>query len=658
MYRLKGGNMEKKRYFSIEEMTALPVIGKLALNPSGNTLAYTIKTADWKKNKFVNHITVYETDSKRSFQITEEMESFNPSWSPDSRTLAFLSDYKEKNQIYIKKENEVPLRITDCSGTIETFEWAPDGIGIFYLYTPESENLKKRKEIYGDFEYVDRELINNRLCYINLEEALSASKNEKKLPPDLQNKKNRKDLVKELIGGDKFNIHKFIVSPDGKTIYMITHPDSNLENTANTTIRSLDIETGETKIIEKTIESRNLAISPDGNELVYDQEKKELIWLGNNIFTLVNLDTLEKHSLDLGVDEILDIVDWTEEGLYFIWMSRTKSNLGCFKKANGMKILIDNGTFFQAAVSRSDNKVAVLKATEEETFEIYYGDEKITDMNRYFRERLTSRKKLITWNSLDGTEIEGVLSLPRDFNRNKKYPLLLVIHGGPTWASFDIPTTSKYYPVEQFIEKGFIILEPNYRGSAGYGEAFRKLNYRDLGTGDYADVISGVDYLIEQGLADPEKVGVMGWSQGGYISAFCTTYSDRFKAISVGAGISDWVTYYFMTDVHQFTRYFLGAFPWDDKEIYDNTSPINYIKKACTPTLIQHGDNDNRVPVANAYKLYQGLRDVNVPVELVVFKGMAHGTDKPGISRAIMTQNLNWFCHHILGEPLKGFYLK
>lgn len=236
---------------------------------------------------------------------------------------------------------------------------------------------------------------------------------------------------------------------------------------------------------------------------------------------------------------------------------------------------------------------------------------------------------------------------------------MVLIHGGPGWASFPIHSgcfNEKKYPIEQFIEKGFIVLEPNYRGSSGYGNEFLKANYRKLGIGDYDDVISGVDTLVDKGIADKDRVGVMGWSQGGgYISAFCSTYSDRFKAISVGGGISDWITYYVNTDIPHSIRMYLGDNPWNDPEIYTKTSPITYIKSACTPTLIQHGEKDTGVPASNAYELYQGLRDMEVDTELVIFKGMGYSSNKPGMNRAIMKQNLMWFSHYILGESMKDF---
>ena len=263
-----------------------------------------------------------------------------------------------------------------------------------------------------------------------------------------------------------------------------------------------------------------------------------------------------------------------------------------------------------------------------------------------------AKREVVRWKSGDGTEIEGVLYKPADFSPTKKYPLLVVIHGGPTGIDMPFVSADRYYPIERFVAKGALVLRPNYRGSAGYGAKFRALNVRNLGVGDYADVISGVDYLIGQGFVDKDRVGSMGWSEGGYISAFITTSSDRFKAVSVGAGISDWMTYYANTDITPFTVQYLRATPWDDPEIYKVTSPISYISKAKTPTLIQQGSADKRVPVPNSFELRQALEDHGVPVKMVLYDGFGHPINKPKQQRAVMEENENWFGHYIWGDPL------
>ena len=256
--------------------------------------------------------------------------------------------------------------------------------------------------------------------------------------------------------------------------------------------------------------------------------------------------------------------------------------------------------------------------------------------------------------------IDGVLIKPADFDPARKYALLCIIHGGPTGVDRPalLSPDARYYPADIWAARGALILKVNYRGSTGYGENFRRLNYRNLGVGDAWDVLSGVESLVAKGWVDPSRVGCMGWSQGGYISAFLTTHSDAFKAISVGAGISNWATYYYNTDITPFTINYLGADPAADPAIYLKTSPMTTVLKAKTPTLIQHGELDRRVPIADAYELRQGLEDRGVPVEMVVYKGFGHGISKPKSMRAVMKHNLAWFGHYIFGDPNPDLTLK
>ena len=277
---------------------------------------------------------------------------------------------------------------------------------------------------------------------------------------------------------------------------------------------------------------------------------------------------------------------------------------------------------------------------------------RLTHMTDQAEDFVLGTREVISWKSKDGTVIEGVLIKPADFDPAKKYPLLCIIHGGPTGVDRPalLAPDTRYYPADIWAARGALVLKVNYRGSAGYGEKFRMLNYRNLGVGDAWDVLSGVDYLIKRGWVDPARVGCMGWSQGGYISAFLTTSSDRFAAISVGAGISNWATYYYNTDITPFTINYLGPTRWTTRRSIEKTSPMSYIKKAKTPTLIQHGEFDRRVPIPNAYELRQGLEDRGVPVEMVVYKGYGHGITKPKSMRAVMQHNLAWFNHYIFGD--------
>jgi dipeptidyl aminopeptidase/acylaminoacyl peptidase len=360
-------------------------------------------------------------------------------------------------------------------------------------------------------------------------------------------------------------------------------------------------------------------------------------------------------------DEVPTIVSWTPQGIFFQASFHTWSYLYRLDPATHRATRLapsDQWIGSSFTLSR-DSATTAFVASDAKSFpEVFVAPvstmqpRRLTDLGKQTDGWIKGTHEVISWKSEDGTVIEGVLHKPAGFETGKRYPLLVVIHGGPTGVSRPTPFGStSSYPIDIWLAKGALVLEPNYRGSAGYGEKFRSLNIRNLGIGDAWDVISGIDQLVSLGMADNDRVGVMGWSQGGYISAFLTTHdSARFKAVSVGAGISDWMTYYVNTDIHPFTRQYLKATPWDDPEIYRKTSPITYIKNAKAPTLIQHGEKDPRVPIPNAFELYQGLRDQGVPVKLIVYKGFGHGLTKPKANRAAMEHNLDWFGKYVLDQ--------
>jgi dipeptidyl aminopeptidase/acylaminoacyl peptidase len=407
--------------------------------------------------------------------------------------------------------------------------------------------------------------------------------------------------------------------------------------------------------------------SPDGSQIAFQTT------MANPAFYYVNsrIATIPATGgtptvLTSAFDEDPNVLDWSSAGIFFAASDHTYSHLYRLDPASKA---IDRVTPAEPAVNSGfsfakDGTYAYLRSDAKSMADVHVvsgfsrtSPKRLTDMNAQISTWTASALEVVSWKSQDGTTIEGVLHKPTDFNPARKYPLLVVIHGGPTGVSRAVPFTSAIYPIDVWVPRGVLVLEPNYRGSAGYGEKFRSLNVRNLGVGDAWDVISGIDSLIAKGMVDPTKVGTMGWSQGGYISAFLTTHdAARFKAVSVGAGISDWMTYYVNTDIHPFTRQYLKATPWDDPEIYAKTSPITYIKQAKTPTLIQHGATDQRVPLPNAFELYQGLLDNNVPAKLIVydgFGGIGHGPSKPKSHRATMEHNIEWFDQYLFQPAAK-----
>ncbi|MCH4570943.1 S9 family peptidase [Bacillus sp. ES1-5] len=649
--------VKTKTYLSIEEIISLPAVSSTNISDDGKNVAFVKKSANWEDNTYRNHVWIYETDKEQSYPLTNgDIDSTHPVWSPDFKTIAYLSpggDGDNTNQIFVKSiAGGSEVQITNEKEGVNTFKWEPTGKGFYYIaQSKECEEIKKRKELYGDFHHVGKEHQNNCLYYSEIEKVKQNDKQKRKVSD-----------VYQLTDGKDFYIHNFDISNDGKKIVCMATP--SLNDYMNGDLYILDVEAGELQKmnIDKLL-GGSICFSPEGSKICYAASIREKDYYRNHIqdstVEIYDMNTGEVIQPLANFDSTVMPLQWTAKGILIRWQDKTNYRIGLLCEDGTVEMLSEtvDGFIMEASITRDGNHITYTKAITNETFEIYLDDKKITNENSFFEGKLKSNREIISWKSSDGLEIEGVLSTPVEFEANKKYPLLVVIHGGPSWASFPIFSDcfNEKYPIEQFIEKGFIVLEPNYRGSSGYGNEFLKANYRKQGLADYDDVISGVDALVEKGIVDKDRVGVMGWSNGGYISAFCSTFSDRFKAISVGGGITNWGTHYVNTDIPYFIRMYLGNSPWNDPEIYKKTSPMTYIKSACTPTLIQHGEKDVRIPTTNAYELYEGLRDMEVDTELIIFTGMAYSPDRPGIGVAIMKQNLMWFSHYILGESMKDF---
>lgn len=640
---------------TIDDLLNVKAIGGAVISPDGKWVAYTVSNSDFKQDAFVSQVWLVETGTGRALQLTRgEKSAGNPRWSPDGQWLAFTSNrVEDKNQIFvIQPEGGEAVQLTKSETPIGNYSWSEDGKQIAYTATePVPQISKDRKEYLGDFEVVRKDYNYLHLWTINVGEALTA-------PVVGKQRTKKKD----------FSVDSFAWSPDGQRLVFSATINPDLIQGITSDIYLLNLaDDSIKKLVDQPGPDGGPRFSPDGTQIVFSSAMGNTkFFASNSRLAVVPITGGTPRSITDGFDENPGLVDWKADGIYFSGLQKTASHLFRVDPATGKITRVsgpDNLMAGSFSLTRDGQRLAFVATSPTTLNEVFtselnrFAPRVLTNMTEQSKSFIVGTRELISWKSSDGTTIEGVLIKPANFDPAKKYPLLCVIHGGPTGVDRPALLTpdARYYPSDIWAARGALVLKVNYRGSAGYGEAFRKLNMRNLGVGDAWDVISGVDYLISKGWVDKDKVGCMGWSQGGYISAFLTASSDRFAAISVGAGISNWATYYYNTDITPFTINYLGNDPATDPEIYQKTSPMSYIKKARTPTLIQHGELDRRVPIANGYELRQGLEDRGVKVEMIVYKGFGHPITKPRAMRAVMQHNLAWFNHYIWGDALPDF---
>ncbi|MBL7858616.1 MAG: S9 family peptidase [Cyclobacteriaceae bacterium] len=653
---------------TFEEVISLRSVGGVTISADGNNIAFTVQTTDWSDNRFDSEIW-FSKNGEEPFQLTRTSKgsSMSPAFSPDGKWFAFLTDRGNKNQIFaMRLAGGEPVAVTKEEEGITSFAWHPDG-SRFIFVKPEKEDKQKkdREKRYGAFEADDKEFTLSHLWSVEFNPKLPDPV-ERPCYETVDSLKVKAGCIElpqptRLTEGD-FTVINFRISPDGTHVAFTHQPDPLINTFFKADISILELASKKvTAIVTNSSSDMVEAWSPDSKEILYTTNLSDVTsnYYKNSLLFVMNTTTRATRQLAKNLDEDLGgFFDWTPDGIYTTQWNKTKRPMYRIDPNTGSHSVEGNlpDQVFGFSFSGDGKQLTLAGRNGDQLTEIYHTTgssiKQITSMTAQVTNWKVAQSEVIQWKSKDGTTIEGVLHKPKDYDPTKKYPLLVMIHGGPTGIDTPTPVPGYVYPILQWLDKGCLVLRPNYRGSAGYGEAFRSLNVKNLGVGDMWDVLSGIDYLDKKGMIDKTKMGSMGWSQGGYISAFLTTNTDVFKAISVGAGISNWMTYYVNTDIHPFTRQYLKSTPWDDEAIYKKTSPITTINKAKTPTLVQHGELDRRVPIANAYELVQGLRDKGVPCELIVYKGFGHGITKPKERLAATWHNWQWFNRYIWGEEV------
>lgn len=684
------------------------------LNPSGSVVAVRVEYPHWGDNRYARDVLVIDVGSGISRRLTRGADCAQMRWL-DEETLAVLKSDgsgETKPQVYLYQGlTGDGWQVTDAQEGVSAFE--PFAAGIVYLARRvDDPEVEAREDSFGSYTHVASEPGRVALHYLDLTRLAEYERLATRATTKEREHLVRPEVELSALIEEQVAIQGVVASPAGDALYVNAWPTPDLARIRESSVHriALDADAAVAEFVrqEQARKSRDLgagiaeetderraerdlsylgqstrlplpprataeAVSPDGNGLLFAFPGRDPgvstnveLWAGERD-ALLGAETIEEarallRDVTADLDQRCTAPVWHERGIDLAHVQSTAVVLKRVDPTGKPSTPIDtgavNGQF--AFHSAPAGQVAFVGDSASAFHEVFVtggdGVRQLTDFGSQLQGWDLGEVRTIEWTSTDGTVIEGVLRLPPGFDPSRRYPLAFIVHGGPTWVDLEqqVPGLARrYYPEIQLAAKGVIVLHPNYRGSLGRGLAFQELNVGNLGVGDLWDLESAIDHMDSLGWVDTDKVGCMGWSQGGYISAFAALHSDRFTAVSVGAGVSDWYSYAISNDIPDFTRDFLATDLFaTDRTPFTQSSPMAAIDKASTPMLIQHGGKDQRVPLSNAMELYRGMQEKGVPVELFVFPEFAHPITKPRENHAVLHQNLSWFSHWLLGEEL------
>ena len=682
--------MKEKRRLTVKEQVTLPFYGPFPLvSPDCSKVMYLKAIPNLKTNGIDVVGYIYNIESNTTHRIFKG--SRNIKWL-DSNSICCLKPVQPSGNTQIHVYRDLvgeAIQITDHPSSIENFEVFGDG----FVFTSSSTSFKSKKRV-GNFNYIENEVPSTGLFYVSSERAIQnlessivsfAEENVKNIPSFFE--------ITSLLD-EPLAIDSYLVSPEKNRIYLNCQTRSELffeDETSCFMIElnpytilgkmdtsSLDDALSSVKLVKLALPKgyKVREVSPDGNKILLigrdinqvPESRPDLWVLDISKFeNVLDKPGLEDHMkcITEKIDRYPQDVRWTKMGIHLLHWEESRCLISKIDE-NGEFETYSLGDVYPKGLftMNQSGHVAFLGFSPTKLYEIYYGapNENGWDITRLTNETETyshiefGTVESIKWISKDGTEIEGILRKPSDFDPEKKYPLIVHPHGGPRGTSnFSLLENQYYRPVSSFLARGILILQPNYRGGLGKGRAFMELNHDNLGVGDMWDIESGIDYLISQGYVDETKIGSMGGSQGGYLSAFGGMHTDRFAAVNVMAGVSSWYIYYIGSDNRHSIHLTGTPHEPENREMYRKSAPIAAIDRAKTPMLIQHGEKDERISVISAQELYRALKHKGVPVELFVYPGKGHGFIAPQDNYAIILQVYRWFCHYLLGEELDFF---
>ncbi len=632
------------KLMTIEDSLSIRNVGAPQLSPDGNWITYTISEWVKDKNTRVSHIYLTSTAGERTLRLTNgEKGESSPQWSPDGKKIAFLADRDKGNQIWaISVDGGEAEKITAEETGVSSFRWAPDGKRIAFVVRDvpkDKEEREKRKKDKFDTIVVDRDLIYSHLWTIDL-----ASGSKKRLTEGA------------------FSVSSPDWSPDGRWIAIVTSKQAaqesqykDISDDRYTDIQIVASDGGAPRLLTPNPGAdANPRWSPDGSLIAYTATGDPKSWAAKTDLMVISPQGGSPKNLTGGfMESIGGAANWTGDGktIFFSTGIGVYNYIYTVPAAGGevRQVTKADKLYGQFDVTADAKKAVCLIETDTAPGDIWRLDlatgqeNQLTFANPQVKDFALGASEVLRWKGADNWDIEGILIKPVGYQDGRRYPLILQIHGGP-YGRFAHNFNSR---AQIFCAAGYAVLMTNPRGSTGYGNKFTVANVGDWGGKDYQDWMAGVDAVIARGIADPDKLVVMGGSYGGFSTFWTITQTDRFKAAIGHAGISDWYSFHGQSDIPGLMEYGFLGYPWTSTEVYRKSSPMTYVARVKTPLMITHGEEDRRVPIAQAEEYFRALVERGIETVFVRYPREGHGIQEPNHQIDLVHRQLEWFDRHL-----------
>lgn len=634
-----------QRPMTFDDVLSYKAVSSPAISPDGQVVVFVVREADLEKNAFTEQLWRYDAASGSSRRITfTGARNRAPRWAPDGLAVAFLSDRAERTQIYLMpREGGEARPVTRHATPVQSFRWSPDGRSIaFTAVDAKSDETRKAEEAGEDAVVVEARFDWPKLWVVDVETGEARQ-----------------------IVTDDVNVEEYAWSPDGARFALRVRPTTLFDWSRQSEIHVMPAGGGPlTRLTDNDTAESGLLWSADGRALLYTAADEARFINAEPKLFRIDVASREIQRLAASYEHGIDDLAWEPGGGRLLFLS----GVGASQRLSALDVetgAITTLTRTDGTVTGFDvagaGMVAFVFTDAAHLPDLWWGrlapfDAKATPaINAQAANWQLGDTRVVRWTSTDGWEIEGLLTLPVGYQPGRRYPLMVVLHGGPH-AAVTRAFAPNYIDYHQLLAgRGWAVLRPNYRGGSNYGDRFAQGMNGDTGGGDFRDIMTGVDHVIAQGIADADRLGVMGWSWGGISTGWIVTQTDRFKAASAGAMVSNHFSVFGEADLTYDVEYFyVGGTPWADPGRYLSMSPIGHVMKARTPTLLLHGQEDVRCPFPQSMEFYRGLKAAGVETQLVAYPREPHVFREPKHQLDKMQRETAWFERHVTGPGETG----